>query len=53
MPSTQSEPTTYFSAWQRIKREEHCSTVEAMRRAQDRFPELYEKFMEICPRLKR
>jgi hypothetical protein len=39
----------YKRLWQQIKSEEGCSTQEAMRRAQDRFPQIYSDFLAACP----
>ena len=43
-------PRSYEEAWQTIKRIEHCSTADAMRLAQDRFPKLYQQFLDTCAR---
>ncbi len=48
-----SEPQTFWSAWQRIKKEKRCSTQAAMSLAQDEYPELYSKFLNACKRQKR
>lgn len=45
--------STYEQAWRAIKSAEACSTQEAMRRAQDRYPKLHEQFLEHCPRHKK
>ena len=43
-------PKTYEEAWQTIKRVEEVSTQTAMDFAQDRFPHLFQIFLETRPR---
>ena len=50
MPEKTQEFTDYTEAWQTIKRIENCSSADAMRRAQDRFPKLYSQFLASCPK---
>lgn len=52
MPDTQTFQT-YDEAWRAIKADERCSTQEAMGRAQDRYPKLYQQFLDRCPRKKK
>lgn len=50
---TKEKFATYQEAWQDIKRNENCSTQIAMNRAQDRYPKLYQAFLDSCPRSKK
>lgn len=45
--------SSYEDAWRTIKAAERCSTQVAMGRAQDRYPKLYQQFLESCPRRRR
>lgn len=45
-------PKTYQEAWETIRRVEGVSTQHAMSLAQDRYPELFQRFLETCPRVR-
>ncbi|MBA3965936.1 MAG: hypothetical protein H0X47_09190 [Nitrospirales bacterium] len=49
----QAEDVSFWSAWRRLKREKGISTQAAMILAQDRYPQLYSKFLSACERQKR
>ncbi len=46
-------PKTYEEAWQTLKRVEGLNTQAAMQQAQDRWPDLFQTFLDNCPRARK